>query len=253
MPTSLIAPIVGAGASFGLGKLFGGGSQSSGLENFQGSGFSGGGLSGTFGGTVTPSGERLGLVGNLASTFGDQASRIAGQAATVGPGMNDFLRTRLDALDQAKTASIGNLRENLSRRRIMGSSFGQDAISRAEAEFAKAADATRADAFLKSLEVNNQLTQQEFAARRAEFQTKLDEMNLEASIASGLAAKASEIMSRNSQTAAMLDAQGAAGAGKFGGFFGNQIGNAAGKFFGGGGGFFGGGGGGGFDPLGGFF
>jgi len=118
-------------------------------------------------------------------------------------------------LNNSKTAAIGNLRENLERRRVLGSSFAQDAFTRTNAEFAKQADAVTADSFLKSLDATQQLIGQEFTARRGQFQTGLDELNLEASTAATMAGKATEQLGANARTAAQLDFLSNQGKGSF--------------------------------------
>jgi hypothetical protein len=184
----------------------------------------------------------MGAVNNIAGAFGNQADFLSNLRSKVEPGYNDLLRSRLDTLNNAKLSAVGNLRDNLQRRRVLGSSFAQDAFTRTNAEFGKQADAITADSFLKSLDATQQIAQQEFTARRAQFQTGLDEMNLEANLASGLAGKATDVLGKNAQLEAQLTAQSNAGAGKFFGSLIQPIASAAGKSAGG---FFSGFGGGG--------
>jgi hypothetical protein len=103
---------------------------------------------------------------------------------------------------------------------VLGSSFGADTISRAEAEFAKEKERVAAESFMQELELTNNLVQQEFTARRGAYQTGLDELNLEAQVATALAGKATDILGKNAQIEAQLLAQSHAGAGKF---FGQEI------------------------------
>lgn len=248
MPTSVIGPLISAGVSYGASKLFGGGgglgSYAEPLQNFQPVGINAGGLTSSFGQdgnlTVTPSANRMGQVQNIAGTFSTLADRIAAMGATVAPGVSDLRRARMTEIDNAQTAAIGNLRENLQRRRVLGSSFGQDALARADVAFAQAKDRVAADTFLQELDLSSQFLNQEFAARRSSFQTILDEMNLEADVALKLTAKATETLGANARTLALLNAQDAAGRGKF---FGDTfaplfkgIGQGFGNIFGGSGG-----------------
>jgi hypothetical protein len=158
----------------------------------------------------------------------------------VAPGVSDLRASRLEEIENARLSAVGNLRDNLARRRVLGSSFGADAVTRAEAEFAKEKERVAAESFLQELELTNNLMQQEFTARRGQFQTGLDELNLEAQIATALAGKATDVLGKNAQVEAMLLAQSQAGAGKF---FGQELAPlikqgvtaAAGMNFGGGG------------------
>lgn len=243
MPTSLIAPVVSAGVSYGLGQLgkslSGTGDATAPLSSFQPQGFSGGGFGTSFGPgglTITPTAERLGLVRDIGSQFGAQAGELGGLRSRVAPGFSDLRASRLAEIENARTAAIGNLRDNLARRRVLGSSFGQDAISRAEAEFGQAKGKAAAETTLQEIEMTNNLINQQFQAKRQEFQTGLDELNLEAGIASGLAGKATETMGANARFLAALNAQEASAAGKFFGStfqpVGKAVGDAAGKKFG---------------------
>ena len=238
MPTSLIIPtiasVAGAGASFGLNKLFGGSNKdaTAPLSNFRPTGINAGGLSSTFGGGnigITPSSQRLGFTGGVAATFPEQAATLAKLRESVAPGISGLRSARLKEIDDARRSSIGNLRENLSRRRVLGSSFGQDAISRAEAEFGKERERVAAESFLQEMVMTNNLIQQEFTARRGEFQTFLDELNLEANLAAGLAGKAVDVLGKNAQMESFLNSQSAAGAGKFFGQISQPISSAVGK------------------------
>lgn len=191
----------------------------SGPVSFSPTGINSGGLTSTFGPdgnvSVAPSADRTGLVNNISSTFGDQANAIGGLASQVAPGNSAFLQSQLAALNNAKTASISNLSDNLARRRVLGSSFGQDAISRSNADFGQAAAQQTAQSFLQSIDQTNQLISQQYTAKRQQFQTGLDEMNLEANVAAGLAGKASDQLGANARLLTQLNAQQAQAAGSF--------------------------------------
>ena len=255
MPTSILvaaAPAaISAGVNFGASKLFGGknGEAQARLApgNFSPSGINAGGLSSSFeGGSIgiTPSAERLGLVRELAGKFGEQADLIGGLRGRVAPGVSELRAQRLGEIESARSAAIGNLRENLQRRRVLGSSFGQDTISRAESEFAGQRDRVAAESFLQELDMTNQLINQEFETRRSQFQTGLNELNLQADIATKLSAGATAQLGANARLFAELSARESAASGKF--FnetfapVGKAIGSGFGNLFSGGGGWSGG-------------
>lgn len=211
---SIIGPAVGAAASFGLSKLFGGKSSSSSLSSAGVPSINAGGLSGS-GGNIKSSPERMGLVSNIASLFPQQAEIFKGLRESVTPGFSKLREARLAEVENARSRAIGNLRDNLQRRRVLGSSFGNDAILRGEAEFAKESERVQAESFLQEMEMTAELTQKEFTARQGEFQTFLDELNLQAEVGTQLASGASAQLGANARLKAQLDAQSAAGAGKF--------------------------------------
>lgn len=236
MPTSLIAPAVGAAVNFGASKLFGGkkGEAQSGLSSFAPAGINAGGLRSSFGPngiSIGADANRMGLVDSIARGFGDQADLLGGLRASVTPGVSDLRAARLGEIENARSSAIGNLRENLQRRRVLGSSFGQDTISRAESEFAGQREQVAAESFLQELDLSTQLIDQEFKARRAQFQTGLDELNLEADLAAKLSGAATTQLGANARALAELNAKEAAGSGKFFGQMFEPVAKAAGNLF----------------------
>ena len=190
------------------------------LENYRPTGISSGGFN--FGGRDTITGgstaQRLGFVGDISNLFKSQAGEIRSLRPQVAPGFS-ALRTALGGVQQARLGqvetsrqrAIGDLRENLSRRRVLGSSFGQDALSRAEAEFSQEKDRItkeigleQAQTTLQELEMTKQLLGEEFNLSRASVQTFLDNMNLEAEIATKLAAGATGALASNAQAQAQI-------------------------------------------------
>lgn len=213
--TALAGSAITAGANFGLSKLFGGksGSAQAPLTAFQPPSINAGGLSG--GTSLTASPERMGLVNNVAGLFGKQAGEFAALRDSVAPGISQLRATRLAEIEDARRSSVGNLRDNLARRRVLGSSFGNDAIARAEAEFGGARDRVAAESFLQELELTNNLINQQYEAARGEFNTGLNELNLQADIATKLAAGATAQLGANARVLAELNAKEQAGSGKF--------------------------------------
>lgn len=197
-----------------LGRLFGGSSPQ---VQMQPQGFNAGGLSTTFGPggyNIAATPERTGLVSGLSNTFGELGNQYGSLAATVAPGFNDLLRARLGQINDSASAAIGNLRQNLQSRRVLGSSFGQDTISRGEAEFARQRDAATADTFMKSLAASSELLAKQYEAWTKQFSTGLDELNLEAGIAGPLVQNANNVLAQNARTNAELEARSQEGTGR---------------------------------------
>lgn len=248
----IAAPLISGAVSYGASRLFGGGSSGSNanvtapVQNFRPTGFAGGGLNATYDPagnlTVAPTSDRLGYTNTISAGFGQLANELGGLRSRVQPGVGELSRARLAEVDAAsaarlrelqnsRTAAIGNLSENLARRRVLGSSFGQDALSRAESEFAQQRERVQAEAgaqrdriaaesFLQEFELTNNLINQQYEASRRQFQTQLDELNLQADVASKLSATASKSMADNAQFLAALNARQATAAGQF---FGQQV------------------------------
>lgn len=196
-----------------LSNLFGGAPQ----INYQPAGFSAGGLSGGMSGGKYNIGESPGLqsqVGNVASTFGQAAGAFGKLGATVQPGFSQFRQAGLAQLAGQQSATTSNLRDALARRRVLGSSFGQDVLARSDAEFAQQKAQFEAQSYLQELDASNRLTQEQYQASVSQFKTYLDQSNLEAGIAAQLTASANQTMAQVATAQAQLDAQNAAGIGK---------------------------------------
>lgn len=238
MPTSVIAAaapaVISGGLSFLGSKLFGGGKPAAPPPP---TGINAGGLTSTLSGGnigINASPERLGLVSGVSDAFGRLGSDLGILRQSVAPGISGLRASRLQEIENARQRAIGDLRENLQRRRVLGSSFGSDAIARAESEFGGQRDKVAAESFLQELELTNQFITQQFNAQRGQFQTGLDELNLQADVATKLASKATDTLSANARFTSALAAQEAQNAGKF---FGQSFGpafNAIGQSVGGG-------------------
>lgn len=218
MVASAATALVSTGVSALAGKLFNKKSKKGAGPNAGVTNFDAGGLSGRFNNnsyTITSTRGRDELIGRVSQTFGQQSEAIRGLRERVAPGFSDLRRARLGEVDNAKSAAIGNLRENLARRRVLGSSFGADALTRAEREFAQERDRIQSETTLQELAATEALLQQEFEAGRNEFNTRLGEMNLQAELAATLTSKASSNLNAMAQLEARLAAESSAGFGKF--------------------------------------
>ncbi len=133
--------------------------------------------------TVTPTQKRLSLVGNLSKTLSDTAGRFKSLGDKVRPGFSEFRKAGLENLRGQRRRVVGDLRQNLARRRIAGSSFASDAVSRAEAEFQQREDEFTSQTFLQEIDTQAKLIQTETEFARASIETALAELNLETEVA----------------------------------------------------------------------
>jgi len=206
---SFLAPLAPV-AGLALGGLLGGSGQSAPQINYTPPGFNAGGLSATFSGNgynVTPSADRSAAVGNIASTFGQQANALGAIGSQWQPGFSQLRQAQLGQINSNRTAAIGNLQQNLQNRRVLGSSFAQDAVNRTTAQYDQQQQQTIAQTYLQELQASQQTIQQQYGAAVSSFQTGLTEMNLEATLASDLTNKASSSMQQVATAQAQLDAQ----------------------------------------------
>lgn len=157
--------------------------------------------------SINASGDRTGLVRSIADRFLEQAGLTADLRAKVAPGLSDLRRVRLQEIEDARRASISNLRDNLARRRVLGSSFGADAETRAELEFARERERVQAESFLQEIDLTNQFIAQEFDLARQSFATSLSELNLQADLAANLIPQATQALTASAQLQSQLAMQ----------------------------------------------
>lgn len=191
--------------------------------------------------------QGVGLRGAIPGVQGYYDDAIAGINTNLGrvtPGFGDLTKARVDAVRNAGLSAKSDLRSNLSKRRVLGSSFGDDAIARTEMETGQQEAAVRAQSFLEELDLNTQLIQDRlttqmqgfqdtqnlirdaFSAERAVDQTQLDELNTQLSLMTGIIGQASEIAQRNAELEANYAASGAQARG---GLLGDGMSGALGK------------------------
>jgi len=283
MPSSVASAVGSAVASKAIGSIMGGG-KSGGGGGGGGAGpglvpFTAGGIEFKFSPNGTPymdysnptGAARLGYLANQTQSYKDQAANsrsvipgiadiyktgIAGIQAgldKVNPGFGALTDARVNAIRDQGSAADSDLKANLARRRVLGSSFGNADISTQKAEFAKQEADARARSFLEELDATTKLIDQKlnyqtaeidatqsyvdkaFSFDRAADQVQLDELNQQLSIMTQLISGIQKMAQQNAQVEADYAAQGAANRGQFASGIGSSFGNLVGGFFGGGG------------------
>lgn len=186
--------------------------------NFKPQGFNAPGGSLSF----TPSGvsifnqspQQAANISGIQQTFGQQASDIAGLRPLVAPGFSAFRQAGLADLTTQQQSNISNLRDNLAQRRVLGSSFAGDAISRANAEFSAKRDQFIAQSYLQEVDASNKLIQEQYQAAAQSFKVGIDQFNFESGLSAQLTAQAMASSAAVATAQAKLDADAASGLGK---------------------------------------
>ena len=171
MPSSLAVGGAALGIGSGIaGGFLGGGGPGNAFE------FKSPGFTGKF--KVSRGETRAKLFrrpGSSAFILGERIPRLAGDVAGFRTGLaTPGFGVRSRAVENRRTAAIGNLRENLARRRLLGSSFGEDALARAEREFAQEAG----EAALQEIQDNVALAQAEAQLLGVGLQQELSELGV---------------------------------------------------------------------------
>lgn len=184
-------------------------------------------------GNLTRGQETVDTLANLGLLGKDTSKALGGLLAQVSPGFGRLTQSRLEGLGTRETKAIGDLRANLAKRRLSGSSFGENALINAHLAFQQEEDKIRAESFLQELDLTQKLLQQNFANAQSVITQNLTQLNLEASLASNLTAQTNSLLASSQQTLQQLAAKSAAGVGSFFQPVADKFGTALSDFVGG--------------------
>ena len=201
--------------------LFGGRSKAEKiLSQFQPAGFSSPGLTGSFDKKnntfrLRRGGERRLALNDLREGFENRVAEFRGLRDRVTPGFGDVTKARVDSIRRAGRRAVGDLTEELSQRRVAGSSFAVDRVAGVESEFAQLEERARAEGALQELGVTIDLVNEETAAAVEGASEILRNLNFEDSLAAGLSTAVSQMMQANNAAMAGARASSEAGAAEF--------------------------------------
>jgi len=157
--------------------------------------------------------RQLGQIKTGAQQAGQQLGELREQVA---PGFGRLTEAGSAAIQAQRRRAISNLRENLGRRRVLGSSFGEDALARAEAEFGKQEAEFRSQAALQEIEASRVLSQQQFQTSIQGAQSIINQANFETGLAANLSNQISSTMAGLAQAEAGIRADKQASIGALG-------------------------------------
>lgn len=130
-------------------------------------------------------------------------SKLSSLEGTITPGSSLVRKARLAQIENARNQAVGNLRDNLARRRVLGSSFGADALARTESEFAQQKSNAEAQSFLEEYQLNTDLLNREIGTVMTGIQKDLAELSAQ----TGLSLNFAQIGAQMTQASAALAQQ----------------------------------------------
>ena len=158
---------------------------------------------------VTRSPEQQFQLENISKAFRNQAQGLSNLRPLVEPGFGRLTEAGINAIRDARRASMGDLRQNLARRRVRGSSFGADDISRTAAEFARKENEFASQAFIQEMAMSQDLINQQAQASANAYLQTLSQANFESGLAAQLSSGVSGILSNNAQLMGQMSNSGA--------------------------------------------
>lgn len=141
--------------------------------------------------TLTPKQTAARLA--LQSRFPEFLRDIGELRQEVRPGFSAFREAGLGQLRNERDATVGNLRESLSRRGVLGSSFGQDVVGRTRAEFGQKRAQFAAQTTLQEMEATRNLIQFESQLIMEQINREFQELNF----AAGFGANTQSLINQN--------------------------------------------------------
>lgn len=166
----------------------------------------------------------------------------------VRPGFGRLTDARVTAIDNARQREQSTLRAGLNQRRVLGSSFADNAMTRQALDFAQQEEEARAQSYLEELDMTRQLTNEKMQIEKAKADTALnnftsamsfdraalgvdlDEMNMMVNLASGIASQYGQISVANAQLGMQAAAASANASNGFLDFAGKLAGTAIGNY-----------------------
>jgi len=164
---------------------------------FRTAGLSGSTQDGTF--QLTRSGQLTNALSGVQGSLTGRAQGFRDLIPQTASGFGALTEAGVNRLQDKRRRAVGNLRENLARRRVSGSSFGSDALARAEAEFAREEEDFRAQTGLQEIDTTMRLIDAATQADTQAAQTTLKQLNFESELGAKLSSDISQLMSRNAE------------------------------------------------------
>lgn len=170
--------------------------------------YNAGGLTGTYtpgqGYTVTADPARQALVNQLYGGYNDAATAFGNLRSQWTPGESALRAAQLQSIENARQANISDLRQNLAKRAVLGSSFAQDAQTRANLDYENQKNNVISQTYLQELDAQHQLIGDQYTAAANAVSSKINELNLEGNLGTQLTSQAQDALKSYAQLQAQL-------------------------------------------------
>lgn len=136
--------------------------------------------------TMTRTGEAQGFMDRLLSGLDTDEGAFGSLLSQISPGFGRFSKATSERFDQDRDRAVGNLREQLAKRRVLGASFANDQIGSLERQYLMDKEEAMSKALLQELEMTNQVIQARSEARNKTISTGLSQIQFETGIGADL-------------------------------------------------------------------
>jgi hypothetical protein len=150
---------------------------------------------------------------SLKAGVGQANDAINANLASLTPGFGAITQARVDAIHNAALKATSDLQGNLAKRRVLGSSFGQNAVAQvAQQEGVDTANA-KAQSYLDELNATNNLINTRLNNINSLVTQELGQANFETTAGINLVNGTQQVFGDNAAVIGQLAAANAAGAG----------------------------------------
>ena len=151
--------------------------------------------------------------------FPDVLKKLSDLLGEVRPGFGRFTKAGVEAIRRAKGDALGTAREQLSRRRVQGSSFANAQLAQIEQASGRDEARFRAQAILQEIDQTFRIIDAEASIKLKNFEFELSELK----VATGLALGMAGVISDQTLLDKRIAADAAVAAGEFGASVGESI------------------------------
>lgn len=160
-------------------------------------------------------GETQGFMDRLGAGMDTDEGAFGSLLSQLTPGFGRLSSARAQDIRNAASKAIGNLKDNLGRRRVLGSSFANDQIGSVERQYALDEERVKAEALVEELKMTNEVINSRSAARNQALTTAFSQIQFEGDVGQKLLQSTQAAMNNLqlaqvdlAKTAASITAQG---------------------------------------------
>lgn len=134
------------------------------------------------GGLVNRTGETQGFIDALKYGLGTDEAGYTNLLSQIAPGFGRLSQAAGQEIENAGRAAVGNLREQLARRRVLGASFANDQMAGLKATYDQMKQKAQAEAMVQELEMTQKVISARTDARNQTIAQALNQIQFEGDI-----------------------------------------------------------------------
>lgn len=165
--------------------------------------------------SINPSAGVTNSLGNLAQGVGTANDALTGNLNSLTPGFGAITQARVNAIANAASKATSDLQGNLASRRVLGSSFGQNAVSQVTQQAGVDTANAQAQSYLEELQASTNLINQRLNNVTALANAELSQANFNTTAGINLVNGTQQTFQDNAAVIGQLAAANASGTGAF--------------------------------------